>query len=94
LVIPTRPPSAACSALVAETRDRRRFLYGLSPRAALALLAAARAWALMQGRAQVEPADLQAVLPAVASHRLIAVEDHGVDNEQLIQDLLQRVAIP
>ena len=81
-------------ALVAETRDRRRFLYGLSPRAALALLAAARAWALMQGRAQVEPADLQAVLPAVASHRLIAVEEHGLDNEKLIQDLLQRVAIP
>ncbi len=81
-------------ALVAETRDRRRFLYGLSPRAALSLLAAARAWALMQGRAQVEPADLQAVLPAVASHRLIAVEEHGLSNEKLIQDLLQRVAIP
>ncbi len=81
-------------ALVAATRDRRRFLYGLSPRAALALLAAARAWALMQGRAQVEPADLQAVLPAVASHRLIAVEEHESGNEQLIQDLLQRIAIP
>ena len=32
-------------ALVAATRDRQRFLYGLSPRAALSLLSAARAWA-------------------------------------------------
>ncbi len=42
----------------------------LSPRAAQALLAAARAWALLAGRDHVIPADVQAVLPAVAEHRL------------------------
>ncbi|MFZ9951666.1 MAG: AAA family ATPase [Vulcanococcus sp.] len=42
----------------------------LSPRAGLALLQAARAWALIAGRAYVTPADVQAVFPAVAEHRL------------------------
>src|SRR6478735_1742088 len=43
---------------------------GLSPRAGLMLLAAARAWALLAGRAMVVPEDVQAVFPAVAGHRL------------------------
>jgi MoxR-like ATPase len=44
--------------------------HGLSPRAGLALLAAARAWALMDGRAMVLPEDLQAVGLSVMGHRL------------------------
>ena len=43
---------------------------GLSPRAGLLLLAAARAWAFLDGRPMVLPEDLQAVFPAVAGHRL------------------------
>jgi MoxR-like ATPase len=43
---------------------------GLSPRAGLLLVAAARAWALLAGRPMVLPEDVQAVFPAVASHRL------------------------
>jgi MoxR-like ATPase len=43
---------------------------GLSPRAGLMLLAAARAWALLDGRAMVVPEDVQAVFPSVAGHRL------------------------
>ncbi len=81
-------------ALVAATRDRQRFLYGLSPRAALSLLSAARAWAMMQGRGQVEPADLQAVLPAVASHRLVALEERRQGSESLVGELLEQVSIP
>ena len=42
----------------------------LSPRASQALLAAARAWALLEGRQFVTPADVQAVFTAVAEHRL------------------------
>jgi MoxR-like ATPase len=42
----------------------------LSPRAALALLAAARSWSVLEGRGYVIPADVQAVLPAVCEHRL------------------------
>jgi len=56
--------------LVDASRDGRHFAEGLSPRAALALLQAARAWALIDGRDFVLPDDLQAVLPTVTAHRL------------------------
>ncbi|OHC70129.1 MAG: AAA family ATPase [Rhodocyclales bacterium GWA2_65_20] len=57
-------------ALVAHTRTSPQWQAGLSPRAALALLAAARAWAQLDGRDHVLPEDIQAVLPSVAIHRL------------------------
>ena len=57
-------------ALVAHTRTAPQWQAGLSPRAALALVAAARAWALLDDRDHVLPEDVQAVLPGVAIHRL------------------------
>jgi MoxR-like ATPase len=56
--------------LVAATRARTDIQLGLSPRAAQGLVRAARAWALLEGRAAVLPDDVQAVWPAVAGHRL------------------------
>lgn len=56
--------------LVEATRKEPKFVHGLSPRAALGLLAAARAWAFIDGRTMVLPDDVQAVLPSVACHRL------------------------
>jgi len=55
-------------ALIAHTRHAPGS--GLSPRAALGLIAAARAWALLDGRDYALPEDVQAVLPAVVAHRL------------------------
>ena len=57
-------------ALVEHTRRNPDFAAGLSPRAALALVHSARAWALVEGRDKVIPEDVQAVLPGVATHRL------------------------
>ncbi len=57
-------------ALLAASRDHADIRVGLSPRAGLALLAAARAWALLGGRTYVMPEDVQAVFIAVAAHRL------------------------
>jgi MoxR-like ATPase len=57
-------------ALVEYTRRSPDYVNGLSPRAALALIACARAWALIEGRDRVIPEDVQAVLPGVAVHRL------------------------
>ncbi len=57
-------------ALVEYTRRSPDYVSGLSPRAALSLLACARAWALIEGRDRVIPEDVQAVLPGVAGHRL------------------------
>ncbi len=60
--------------LLAATRDARSFAQGLSPRAGLALLRAARAHALLRGRDYCSPQDVQAVFGAVAAHRLHAAD--------------------
>ncbi|MDR1064357.1 MAG: AAA family ATPase [Azoarcus sp.] len=64
------PLLAYIRALAEHTRHGAGLAYGLSPRGAQALLAAARAWALLGGRDHVLPGDVQAVFPAVAIHRL------------------------
>jgi len=61
---------AYVQALAEHTRRSPDYEVGLSPRATLGLLRAARAWALVEDRELVLPEDVQAVLPAVASHRL------------------------
>lgn len=83
-------------ALLGHTRQAPEFTHGLSPRAGLALLHGARAWAYMDGRKHVLPEDLQAVLPAVVAHRLTAAgSDTGnTSGVRLAELLLQQVAIP
>ena len=66
-------------ALLARSRRHPGVRVGLSPRAGLALLRAARAYALLLGRAHVLPEDVQALFPAVAAHRLVAEVDAGKD---------------
>ena len=78
--------------LVDATRTQPQFAWGLSPRGSLALLAAARAWALVVGRDYVIPEDVQAVLPSVASHRLRERADpSGQGGSALVQWLLREV---
>lgn len=80
--------------LLAATRDRRRFAEGLSPRAGLALLRAARAQALLEGRDYCAPQDLQVVFGAVAGHRLRPLHDAGRDAiERQIDELLRAVPV-
>lgn len=81
--------------LVHYTRTDPAFAWGLSPRAALALLAAARAWALLEGRGYVVPEDVQAIMPAVAGHRLRAIAEHGAgaDGGALVAQALQAVDV-
>jgi MoxR-like ATPase len=62
-------------AIVDHTRRSPDFAAGLSPRAALAMVHSARAWALIEGRDKVIPEDVQAVLPGVAGHRLRPAHD-------------------
>ncbi|HHW2723409.1 TPA: AAA family ATPase [Pseudomonas aeruginosa] len=78
--------------LVDATRTQPAFALGLSPRGSLALLAAARAWALLAGRDYVIPEDVQAVLPAVAGHSLRDQADPtGHGGGALVQWLLREV---
>ena len=80
-------------ALVEHTRRAPHFSAGLSPRAALALLHSARAWALIEGRDKVIPEDVQAVLPGVAGHRLRPAHD-ATQRIDLQSMLVSAVPIP
>jgi MoxR-like ATPase len=80
-------------AIVDHTRRSQDFAAGLSPRAALALVHAARAWALIEGRDKVIPEDVQAVLPGVAGHRLRPAHD-AARRVDLGAALLAAVPIP
>jgi MoxR-like ATPase len=80
-------------ALIKHSRSGGRFGAGLSPRAGLALVHASRAWAYLAGREAVVPEDVQAVLPAVAGHRLRGPSGEA-NADALAQALLASVAIP
>ncbi|MGR8920196.1 MAG: AAA family ATPase [Gammaproteobacteria bacterium] len=81
--------------LIAFSRQSGRFSAGLSPRAGLAMLRAARAWALTDGRTHVLPDDIQAVLPAVAAHRLRSgLEEHARDEAFIVESLIDAVPVP
>ena len=77
--------------LLGATRAHAQIRVGLSPRAGLALLAAARAWAMLAGRSYVMPEDVQAVFPAVAAHRIQV--QHGANGEVLAAKLLAEVSV-
>ena len=79
--------------LLSFSRQAPNFGTGLSPRAGLALVHAARAWALMDGRGHVLPEDVQDVIPAVITHRLGAHDAHGGENT-LAHQLIRAVPIP
>ncbi len=79
--------------LVEATRNSAKFIHGLSPRAALALLAAARAWAFIEGRSMVLPEDVQAVLPSIACHRLRLATSAGHARAEDIAGLIHATPI-
>jgi MoxR-like ATPase len=83
--------------LLDHTRSSGKYAEGLSPRAGLALLAAARAWAWFDGRDHLIPEDIQNVLPAVAGHRLHAATREGgraLHGKELVAQLIQAVKVP
>ena len=81
-------------ALIEASRQSPAFQHGLSPRAGLALLAAARAWAWLDGRDMVLPDDVQEVLPSVARHRLRSIQGSGMARAEDIATLIRSVPIP
>jgi MoxR-like ATPase len=92
--------------LVAATRDPKAYklaelgdfvAYGASPRATLALLAAARGHAFLQGRGYVVPEDVKSVAPDVLRHRVLLTyeaEAENVTSDQVISRILERVEVP
>jgi len=76
------------------TRNSSNFMVGLSPRAGLALLRAARSWAALNGRDHALPEDLQMVMPYVAGHRLRSADTYSEFSRNQLAELLKKVPIP
>ena len=83
-------------ALAQASRQNGLFAEGMSPRAAIALLQAARAWAAMEGRNHAIPEDVQAVLVPVAAHRLRPLKSGAgstVGSRDLVLQLMKSVSV-
>jgi MoxR-like ATPase len=81
-------------ALVEATRSGRWFVEGLSPRAAIGVLRAAKARALLAGRDYVAPDDLQAILPQALGHRLVPPAAAGRGPREQVRAMVEAVAVP
>ncbi len=80
--------------LAAFTRNHPRVALGASPRASLALLQAAKGWALLGGRPFVAPDDVRAVAPSVLGHRLVLSADADQDaraRQHVVDEALAKV---
>ncbi len=80
--------------LIAATRSGQWFLQGLSPRAGIAVLRAAKAQALLSGRNYVAPDDIQAILPQTIAHRLVPVGDAGRGAVEQVEAMVRAVPLP
>ena len=75
------------------TRSQPQFAWGVSPRGGQALLGAAKAWALLDGRDYLLPEDIQQVLPSVLGHRLQESADMASSGAPLAQFLMNHVDV-
>ncbi len=83
--------------VVQLTRTARAVYLGASPRAAVALLKASKAYALLQGRDFVTPDDIKQVAPSVLQHRIILTaeaEMEGYSPLRLTESLIDQVEVP
>ena len=80
--------------LIAATRSGRWFVQGLSPRAGIAIMRAAKAQAFLSGRDYVAPDDIAAILPQTAAHRLVPVSSAGRGALGQVRAMLDAVPLP
>ena len=84
-------------ALARATRETPLLRLGASPRASLALLHAAQAWAALDGRDYVTPDDIQALVAPVLAHRLLLSRDAVIerrDPDEVLREIVATVAVP
>lgn len=84
-------------AIVQQTRQSRAVFLGASPRAAVAMLQASKAFALLQGRDFVTPDDIKAVTPSILQHRIMLnaeAEMQGFTARSVAETLIDKVEVP
>ncbi len=80
--------------LIAATRSGRWFVEGLSPRAGIAVLRAAKARALLARRDYVAPDDVQAILAQTIAHRLVPVAGAGRGRREQVRAMVEATPLP
>ncbi len=80
--------------LIQATRSGRWFVQGLSPRAVLAVIRAAKAQAFLSGRDYVAPDDIADILPQTVAHRLVPVADAGRGSAEQVRAMVDAVPLP
>ncbi|WP_310389819.1 MoxR family ATPase, partial [Roseateles sp.] len=81
-------------ALIAATRSGEWFAEGLSPRAGLGVLRAARARALLDGRDFVSPEDIQLILPQTIAHRLRSKAGSSRGPREQVRAMIEAINLP
>ena len=81
-------------ALIAATRSGRWFVQGLSPRAGIAVVRAAKAQALLSGRDYVAPDDVQAILAQTIAHRLVPAAGAGRGRREQVRAMVEATPLP
>ena len=84
-------------AVVQQTRQSKAVFLGASPRASVALLQSAKAFALLQGRDFVTPDDVRRLAPSVLQHRLVLTaeaEMEGLTPLKAVMRLMEKVEVP
>lgn len=85
------------ASVVTQTRQSHAVFLGASPRASVAMLAAAKAYALLQGRDYVMPDDIRLVAPSILQHRIILTaeaEMEGLTPVKAVDRLIDKVEVP
>lgn len=83
--------------LVTRTRENASIYLGVSPRGAMALMKAAKAYAYIHGRDYVLPDDVKYLAPFVMSHRIILTSEaryEGISSEEIIASIVKTTHIP
>ena len=83
--------------VVQQTRQSKAIYLGASPRAAVSMLSASKAYALLQGRLFVSPDDIQFVAPSILHHRIqltAEAEMEGHTPMKVVERLMSKVEVP
>jgi MoxR-like ATPase len=83
--------------VVAKTRQHRQVVVGASPRASIALLKLAKAWAAIQGRNYVVPDDVKLFIQPVLAHRIVldpTLWDVKTSDRAVIEEVVRQVPVP
>jgi MoxR-like ATPase len=96
-VLCTEPIREYIALLAASTRTHQDVTLGISPRGALALMLASKAWALIENRDYVIPDDVQRMIHPVFSHRLVLKPEARLKKRNardVVQAVLSLVTVP